>query len=162
MSLAQSHPVVTSLRDLTIIETWDSETNTPKYVTFYYITRCEHVYFGQSWKKKRDITLDEYNAALEPVKDDELYPAVPKDILLTIVPDNLDDHTAFFKRPGLVCYEEMKGTSYIPSTFLDETIIMETISKSPHPNIVRYHGCRVRRGRITAIVLEQLEWTLTQ
>lgn len=39
---------------------------------------------------------------------------------------------------------------------------MEQISKSPHANIIRYHGCRVRRDRITAIVLERLDQTLTQ
>ena len=56
----------------------------------------------------------------------------------------------------------MRGTSYIPKVILDETIIMETISKSPHADIVEYHGCHEQRGRITAIVLEKLEWTLTQ
>lgn len=39
---------------------------------------------------------------------------------------------------------------------------MEQISKSPHPNIIKYYGCRVRRGRITAIVLEQLDCTLNE
>ncbi|EPE34776.1 Protein kinase-like (PK-like) [Glarea lozoyensis ATCC 20868] len=162
MSSDQPHPVVTSLRDLTIIEAWDTKTNSPKYVTFYYITQDERVYFGQSSKNKRDITLDEFSAALEPVRDDELYPEVPTTISLTIAPAELDDHTAFVKRPGLVFYEEMKGTSYIPNNLLDETIIMETISHSPHPNIVKYYGCRVQRGRITAILLEKLQWTLTQ
>lgn len=162
ISVAHSPPVVKSLQDLTIIEAWDSETNAPKYVTFYYINHDEHVYFGQSSKNKRDITLDEYSAALKPVRDDELYPTIPTDVSLTIAPADLDDHTAFVKRPGFVCYEEMKGTSYIPSVLLNETIIMETISELPHPNIVKYYGCRIQRGRITAIVLEQLEWTLTQ
>jgi serine/threonine protein kinase len=87
---------------------------------------------------------------------------VPTDISLKIAPADLDDHTAFVKRPGLVSYEEMKGSSFIPSNLLDKTIIMETISKSPHPNIVKYYGCRVQRGRITAILVEKLEWTLTQ
>ena len=39
---------------------------------------------------------------------------------------------------------------------------MEQISKSPHPKIVGYYGCRVKRGRITAIFLELLDQTLTQ
>ena len=108
----------------------------PKICTFYNINHDEHVYFGQSSKNKRDITLDEYSAALKPVRDDELYPTIPTDVSLTIAPADLDDHTAFVKRPGFVCYEEMKGTSYIPSVLLNETIIMETISELPHPNIV--------------------------
>jgi serine/threonine protein kinase len=162
MPFPLSPPVLTSLRDLVIIEAWNAETSMPKYVTFYHITPDEHVYFGQSSKNKRDISLAEYSAALEPVQDDELYPVVPTNVSLTIAPTCLDDPTVFVKRPGLVCYEEMKGTSYLPRVLLDETLIMETISKSPHPNIIRYHGCRVQRGRITAILLEQLEQTLTQ
>jgi serine/threonine protein kinase len=39
---------------------------------------------------------------------------------------------------------------------------MEQVSKIRHPNIVKYHGCRVRRGRITAIVLEHHDQTLME
>jgi hypothetical protein len=39
---------VTSLQDLTIINAWDSETNTAKYMTFCLVTHDEEVYFGQS------------------------------------------------------------------------------------------------------------------
>ena len=81
---------------------------------------------------------------------------------LTIAPSTLDDRMVFVKRPGLNCYETMKGTPYIPMVLLEETLIMEEISKSPHPNIITYHGCNVRRGRIASIVLEKLDQTLTQ
>ncbi|KAF8858152.1 hypothetical protein BDZ45DRAFT_674123 [Acephala macrosclerotiorum] len=155
-------PPVASLRDLTIIEAWDSETNTPKYVTFYLITHDEEVFFGQSSKNKREMTLAEYSAALERIRDDEIYPEVPTDAQLKVAPESLDDSSAFIKRPGLNCYETMKGSNYIPRALLDETLIMEQISKSSHPNIVGYYGCRVKRGRITAILLERLDQTLTQ
>jgi len=55
----------------------------------------------------------------------------------------------------------MKGTSHVASIRLNETTVIETISKSPYPNIVKYHGCRVQCGRIITIILERLEWTLT-
>lgn len=154
--------LVTSLQDLTIIEAWDSETNTSKYITFYIVNADEEVYFGQSFKNKREMTLAEYNDALEPIRDVEIYPEVPTGIELTIAPASLDDSSAFIKRPGLNDYEIMKGSNYIPRALLDETLIMEQISKSTHPKIIRYHGCRVRRGRITAILLERLDQTLTQ
>lgn len=130
-----------------------STLNTSKYVTFYLVTNDDKVYFGQSWKKKRDITLAEYSAALELVGDEEIYPEVPADIELTIAPKSLDDSSAYVKRPGLNSYETMKGTNYIPKAFLDEAVIMEQISRSPHPRIIGYYGCHVKRGRITAIVL---------
>ncbi|POR36134.1 Uncharacterized protein TPAR_03658 [Tolypocladium paradoxum] len=155
-------PTVTSLQDLAIMEAWDTETNKPKYVTFYLVTSDDELYFGHSTKNKRELTLAEYNSALEHVSDDEIYPAVPSDIALTIAPDYFNDASSFIKRPGLTCYKTMKGSGFVPKALLDETLIMEQVSQTQHPNIVRYHGCRVRRGRITAIVLERLDQTLMQ
>ncbi|KAK5988163.1 hypothetical protein PT974_12303 [Cladobotryum mycophilum] len=155
-------PSITSLQDLTIIESWDTETKTAKYVTFYHITPEEEVFFGQSFKNKRDMSLEEFQAALEHIKDEELFPEVPANVELTIAPENWDNSTAFIKRPGLICYESVKGTNFITKSMMDETLIMEQISKNPHPHIVHYHGCHVRRGRITAIVIELLDKTLTQ
>ncbi|KAK4122383.1 hypothetical protein N657DRAFT_657210 [Parathielavia appendiculata] len=109
------------------------------YITFYTVTPVEEVYFGQSSKKNREMTLAQYQAALERVEDAKIYPACPAGIDLTIAPENLDHSCAYIERPGLC-----------------------TNSKMPHPDIVNYHGCRVRRGRITAIVLEQLNCTPTQ
>ncbi|KAK6506487.1 hypothetical protein TWF506_011394 [Arthrobotrys conoides] len=158
-----NRPIVRSRQDLTLIEAWDSETNKPKYTTFYLVTDDEEVYFGESPKNKLEITIEEYNSLLQRVRDEEIYPEIPKDVQLTIAPNTrADESSVFIKRPGLTAYEELRGTSYIPDALLEETLIMEQISKTPHPNIVGYYGCRVRRGRITAIVLERLDQTLTQ
>lgn len=43
----------------------------------------------------------------------------------------------------------------ISAVLIDEARALETISKNPHPGIIRYHGCRVRRGRITGLVLDR-------
>lgn len=155
-------PSIKSLQDLTIIEAWDPASSKAIYTTFYHVTGDEEVYFGQSPKGKREISLDEYQTALQHVRDDEIYPEIPVDEVLTIAPDHLDDTSAFVKRPGLDCYETMRGAPYVPRSVLDETLVMERISKTPHPNIIRYHGCRTRRGRITSLVLERLDQTLAQ
>lgn len=154
-------PKLTSLHDLTLIEAWDTEKNEPKYVTFYHITADEELWFGQSFKNKRDLTLDEYREALERVPDEEIYPEIPPDTQLTVAPDDIAD-AVYVKRPGLNSYETMKGSHFIVKNVLDETLIMEKISKTQHPNIIKYYGCRTRRGRITSIVLKELECTLTQ
>ncbi|KAI1405945.1 serine/threonine-protein kinase [Hypoxylon fuscum] len=156
------HPTVASLQDLTIVEAWDPDTNSSKYITFYLVTADEVVYFGESSKNKRDLTLEEYSSALKLIPDNEIYPDVPKDVPLTLAPESLAEDAAYFKRPGLTSYESLKGTDFVPKALLDETLVMEQISKSPHANIVGYYGCRVRRGRITAIVLERLDKTLAQ
>ncbi|KAI1286591.1 kinase-like domain-containing protein [Xylaria venustula] len=155
-------PILTSLQDLTILEALDPETDEVKYVTFYHITSEDDLYFGQLYKQKKDISVADYSLALEHVKDEEIYPPVPEDTRLKIAPNHWEDTTAFIKRPGLNCYETMKGSDYIPKEVLHETLIMEQISMTPHPNIITYLGCHVKRGRITAIVLEHLNQTLTQ
>ena len=155
-------PVVSSLRDLTIIEAFDQGASESKYVTFYLVTPEDELYFGQSFKKKKEISLAEHNAALEYVPDNEIYPEVPRNATLTIASDGLDDTSAFIKRPGLNSYKSMKGSNWVPKGLLEETLIMEQISKTPHPNIVGYLGCRVRRGRITSLFLELLDQTLMQ
>jgi hypothetical protein len=53
------------------------------------------------------MTLAGYSAALEHIKDNEVYPEIPTDTQLTIAPEGLDDSSAFVKRPGLDCYEIM-------------------------------------------------------
>ncbi|KAI0203110.1 kinase-like domain-containing protein [Astrocystis sublimbata] len=157
-----SAPIINSFQDLTISEAFDPGADKPKYTTFYTLTAEDNLFFGQSPKGKREIPLEEYCALLQRVADDEVYPQVPADLQFTIAPPQSDDSNTFIKRPGLNCYESMKGTNYIPKSVLDETMVMERISTSHHPNIIKYHGCHVNRGRITALVLELLDQTLTQ
>jgi serine/threonine protein kinase len=38
---------------------------------------------------------------------------------------------------------------------MEEIQAMEFLAEHPHPNIVRYHGCLVRRGCITGLVLDR-------
>jgi serine/threonine protein kinase len=164
---AENHeekPLVKSPQDLTISEAFDVGATEAKYVTFYLVTPEDRLYFGQLFKSKKEITPAEYHSALEYVPDSEIYPMVPEtlDNPLTIAPDALDDVSAFIKRPGINSYEEMKGSDFIPKGLLQETIIMEQLSKAHHPHIIRYHGCRVRRDRIICIFLERLDQTLMQ
>ncbi|KAL6859883.1 hypothetical protein ACO1O0_003907 [Amphichorda felina] len=109
-----------------------------------------------------DLTVEDCNAALLRVGDEEIDPELPPDVDLTIAPDHLDDNSAYVKRPSLIWYDTMKGTNFIPTEVLNETLTMENTSKSSHPNIVRYYGCRLRRGRITSVLLERHDMTLQQ
>lgn len=153
---------LTTLKGLIVIETFDRTKNKAMDTFFYVVTREEEVYLGKLPKRRLDITDEEYIAALARVDDHEIFPEVPKDIELTIAPEALDDVSAFVKRPGLDSYISVQCTDYIPKEMLNETLIMEKVSKLGHPNIIKYHGCRVRRGRVTAIFLERLDQTLHQ
>lgn len=154
-------PELKSLQDLTIVESFSPGSTVPKQTTFYHITSDERLYFGQTSRNKRELTLQEFRHALERIPDEEVYPNIPSQPPLTHAPDSID-HPTYIKRPGLNSFEDMRGTPFVPKAILQETLIMEQISKAAHPNIIHYYGCRTRRGRICAIVLEELEQTLTQ
>jgi serine/threonine protein kinase len=158
-TIHRTPPFIRSLKDLHIIESFDPITDKPKYVTFYIVTPDDEVYFGQSFKSRRDLTLADCIPMLKYVDDEEIYPRIPNGITLTVAND-LTEPEVWIKRPGLNSYESLKGTDYIPKEVLGETLIMEKISKTPHPNIVKYLGCHVRRGYITALILERLPQTL--
>jgi hypothetical protein len=161
-SSSKKPPKLSSFWDMTIFEAFDPGSKESKYVTFYLITSEDELFFGQLFKKKKDTTLEEYHNALQHVPDSEVYPLIPHHVTLTIAPPELDDVSAYIKRPGLASYESFKGTEFVPKSVLEETLIMEQISKTPHPHIIRYRGCRLQRGRITGVVLERLDKTLAQ
>lgn len=161
-------PKLTSLQDLTIIEAWcdgrDSERDPPNYVTFYHITADDEIWFGQSFKSKREMTLDEFQAALERIPEANVYPEIPPNTKITLAP--LEDKTngpLFIKQPGLKAYEAM-SPDWILKNVLAETLMMEKIYETgyQHPNIIKYFGCRTKHGRITSLVFERHEYTLHQ
>ncbi|KAJ5783832.1 uncharacterized protein N7518_009509 [Penicillium psychrosexuale] len=156
----EQKPLIKSLQDLNIVESWND--GKLKSTTFYHVTENEEVFFGYTSKNKRETSIAEYNSALQRVQDQDIYPVIPADTHLTLALEGLPASSVYMKRPGLQWYEEMIGTNYLPKAVLDETIVMEQISQSPHENIIRYHGCRVRRGYITSIMLERLDQTLSQ
>jgi serine/threonine protein kinase len=80
-----------------------------------------------------------------------------------LAPRRLDDAAVFIKRAGLKRYNAAKPEGCgAKEQMLQEALLMEQVSKRPHPYIVRYHGCRVHRGRITGIALGKLGRTLDE
>lgn len=43
----------------------------------------------------------------------------------------------------------------IPKTLVEEAHTMEVLRRQPHPNIVGYHSCHMRRGYITGLMLDR-------
>lgn len=147
----------TSVDDLFLVEFNDPETNNHQ-KTFLWMSEADKVFFGRA--STNDMTLGDYIKALEPVPDKDLFPELPADTQLTIAVD-YDEGSYFCKRPGLFRFEP--GFDFgTPKQVLDETLIMEKLAKHPHPNIIHYKGCRVKRGRITGIVVDKYEMSLEQ
>ncbi|KAK3372205.1 hypothetical protein B0H63DRAFT_550681 [Podospora didyma] len=157
-------PEVKSPDDLVVIKCWDVNSNALA-TTFLLITDDNEVFFGQASQDQDPgkMSLNEYTKALKHAPDGELFPKLPGRESSTIAADKQDEDGAriFVKGPGL--YRCQPGVNMkTPPLVLRETLIMEALSRYPHPNIIRYHGCRVRRGCITAIVLDKHGQTLSQ
>jgi serine/threonine protein kinase len=134
------------------------------YTTFAFIDEDDRVYFGQLDLPKRQISFEQYASALQPIPDEDIFPELSSSEQLTLFQNaSLPDTGFYIKRPKMIMYEEFKekgALDIIHMSLLEEICALEAISKHPHPNIVRYHGCRVRRGRITGLVLDKYEYDL--
>jgi hypothetical protein len=120
---------------------------------FAAIDEEENAYFGEkSGISMRELTVDIVRDCLRPLPDEEIYPLLPQDENLTVAPD---DVTGFYvKRTAWPTYLDFRDTDFLPRLMLKEARTMELLRQHPHPNIVGYYGCRVKRGRIAGLVLE--------
>lgn len=153
-------PLVNSLEDLQTRcnhNTIDDDGNLEfSHSTFSFVTKEHTVYCGRSLMKK--LTLEIVNKSLELVADEEVYPEAPPHITRV----STIDSGFFSKGPALTFYEELGGSETIAQLLLQEAEVLEQIERNPHPNIVRYHGCQVHRGRIVGLVLERYPCTLEE
>lgn len=127
-------------------------------------------YIGRFFNtRSQDLTEIQIETALEEIPDRDIYPELANEDV-KVATEHLEVDT-FIKRPTLQDYyffrgDDGRGLPQLRAMLLDETRALEIISRNPHPHIVPYHGCRVRRGRITGIVLEKLSgyslWSLLE
>ncbi|TDZ33161.1 putative serine/threonine-protein kinase mkcB [Colletotrichum spinosum] len=159
---ASEDPDVRSLEDLLIVQYIDVAAET-RQIHFFYLTNQDFVFFGRlPSSDPSEPSLDDYTKQLRRVSDEKLFPRITDTDAEKITQfSGVQDPTMYLKRPGLLQYqpEEDNGT---PKLVLDEAEVMETLERNPHPNIIGYHGCRVRRNLITGIVLDRHQKTLEQ
>jgi serine/threonine protein kinase len=157
-------PQIAAWEDLTFFHEEVDETGEFQHSTFAVVDEEDIAYFGKSNHPKRNLTFGQIVSALTPISDNDLFPEWARcRAELTQAPDPLPLNK-YIKRPNLPLYDifqEHKVLNLIPKGLLEEARAMEIISKHPHPNIIYYHGCRVRRGRITGLVLDRHSHTLT-
>lgn len=150
--------IVQSLDDVEICDMADLNSGKTWSVSSY-ITDDDMVYTGHSDKLRKDMTLDQVNSVLIRCPGSALYPTVPENII--IAPEN-EEEIGYLKRPPLLDYVPGEIDPGISKQGLDETLIMETVSKLKHPNIVQYLGARVRRGLLTGFYMEKLPISLLE
>ncbi|KAI1169275.1 kinase-like protein [Nemania serpens] len=131
------------------------------YTTFWKFYSNGEAYFAQIFKPRLDISLAEVREALRRVPDADIYPEIREAANLKVVTTTSEPDTELYvKRPSLLTYETSHPLDLVRDVFLGEAEIMEQVSSINHKNIVRYHGCQVRDGRLTGIVLQRHECSL--
>ncbi|POS74212.1 serine/threonine-protein kinase [Diaporthe helianthi] len=154
---------VTSWEDLVFFhEEVNGETGEFEYSTFALVDEYDVAYFGRTNHPRHNVTLEQLTSAIFPIPDDTIFPdwALHRE-KLTLAQDTILH--VYIKRPNLPLYDVFKEHSVlelIPQGLVEEARVMEVLAQHPHPNIVHYHGCRVRRGRITGLVLDRHPNTL--
>lgn len=162
-SKAGQAPRIESARDLSPLYEAFSEEDDKNgnpiflYSSFGFISNEYIAYFGKSKLRKYDLTSKDIRESLELLPDEDVYPKAPRDITTSTIPI---DSNVFLKRPKL--HTDFIGTGLLPKLVLQEVKILELLLHSPHPNIIRYHGCLIKRGRIVGIVLDRYPMTLKQ
>jgi serine/threonine protein kinase len=158
--------LVTSVRELRPLTEWfltqDDGQQKLSRTTFGFVTDSYCSYFGQATVGKWELTTEMVNQCLERIPDEDIYPEAPPHI--TIAPTSTHGRSdVFVKGPNLRRYEDLKGTGIAAKLLLYEAEMLELLSRpSQHPNIIRYHGCIVERGRIVGLVLDRHALTLQQ
>jgi serine/threonine protein kinase len=149
---AQPEILSTAERFTEIEEEWGFESSTVVYRLgkAFYVGRS-HV----RYRSKEEVEFgDLYQSTLIPAA--QIHPIFPQHF--TRAPDHLlAQH--YFKQPRLLLYEPSCPT-YLGDLLLEEATVWETLIQSPHPNIVKYHGCQVQDGRITGLGFDKHHDTL--
>lgn len=107
------------------------------------------------------ISVEQVQAHLHNMADEEIYPQLPFSWPVTVAGEPTSAPHLFLKRVSRRSCQNMLEQSDWPrdnaiNVLRDEVQVLQRIAQHPpHPNIIKYHGCRVRRGFVTAIVLDR-------
>ncbi|KAJ5189264.1 hypothetical protein N7491_005592 [Penicillium cf. griseofulvum] len=152
-------PQIAGWDDLTEVwEQCDGETGEIQQTSFALFDGNESFYYGMLETSKADITFEQVANTLKRVPDEEFYTRWPApNTELIQAPATLTEGV-HVKRPNPQLYKVMKehdALSQLSAALLAEAEMLELLSQHPHPNIIRYYGCRVLRGYFIGLVMDK-------
>lgn len=163
-------PILSS-DNLVVNEAFHIQSGKFLYTSFFLISDNEEFYVGKLPIRRSEVTPEQCMSALFRVPDEEICPKMPSspsEPFLTFNPTSGDSPDLYIKRPGIrhyIEYKELNSTcaTILPALLLDEARALQHIYQyPPHPNIVKYYGCRVQRNFITGLVFDKYEHDLDQ
>ncbi|KAJ5581462.1 hypothetical protein N7535_000082 [Penicillium sp. DV-2018c] len=151
-------PRITSWVDVNFVsQELDDDSKEVQYTSFGLIDDNDIVYYGQLDAPMVEISLENAIAALTTIPDDAIYPPWPvPGANLRLASETLPENV-YIKRRGVDAYSRLKKMGLEKQLFnslIAEAQVLEELSRHPHPNLIRYHGCRVTRGHLTGLVLD--------
>jgi serine/threonine protein kinase len=155
-------PRVLDLEELTLISELTDANTGDKGNTVFAVSNDQGLYFGQLAIPKNEISVQQVNSALTVVPDEDVFPPWPwSNKRLVAAPDILPADTCVRIPDVFVMYYKFgDGKQILRDALLVEAEVLQILSEHSHPNILGYHGCLVRRGRITGLVVDKCHDTL--
>ncbi|KAJ5776291.1 uncharacterized protein N7511_001302 [Penicillium nucicola] len=139
-------PGITNWDDLGFsFEEVDHVSNKFQYTSFGLVDDNDTFYYGQLGARKTEISLEGIMAALNSIPDNTiLSPWSLSEAKLRKAPETLPTKV-YIKRPALEQYSMLKKRGIekqLSNALVAEAQVLEELSQHPHPNMIRYHGCR--------------------
>jgi serine/threonine protein kinase len=120
--------------------------------TFSFIDQDDNAYYGEIPDLEfAALSLEDVNRYLKHIPDEVIYPKAPPGI--TVLPES-ERAGKYIKRPKLSGFNSDLAPK-LQQLLLDEAEIFEILLKNPHQNIIRYHGCIIKNGRIAGLALDR-------
>ncbi|KAK4234816.1 hypothetical protein C8A03DRAFT_37371 [Achaetomium macrosporum] len=164
-----SELIITTKDDVEWITTLDSNDNVlcVKYFRWVLgsVREDDALYMGKvSGGPVSEHSLEQIQKALVRVPNERIFPPLPipwwsVHTGVTVADSwrrEPDPDVYYLKRPWILGLDHPQGhrPHMVAQWFAHETKQLERLARHPpHPTLVRYHGCRVRNGRITGAVL---------
>ncbi|KAJ0423499.1 kinase-like domain-containing protein [Aspergillus carlsbadensis] len=158
--------LIQSYRDFHILRAYDGDVWERD--VFFYISKDDEIFWGFTTRPLSRLV--QWKAALKRLPDSEIYPKFPETTHLTkVARESAAPELVHVKRPRLQGYydDRNSGSDFSQRQLLHEASMLEKVAGPkaklpPHPNIIRYYGCRVNRGYITGLVFERLQYSLDE
>ncbi|KAK0665208.1 hypothetical protein QBC41DRAFT_283441 [Cercophora samala] len=142
--------------------------------TFTYFTPdTDECYIGTLPLPSSSLTpslILQSSSTLQRIPDNLIYPVMPGKPLMALIiaPDSppADSETGayFIRRPNLLNFDpkDKDRAEQQQAMLLREAVILQQLAQHGHENMIRYHGTRTRRGRITGLVFDKHPYTLLE
>ncbi|KAK0736157.1 hypothetical protein B0T21DRAFT_288173 [Apiosordaria backusii] len=142
--------------------------------TFTYFTpSTDECYIGTLPLPSSSLTpsvILESSSHLQRIPDDLIYPLMPGKPLMALIiapdspPEDSETGAYFIRRPNLLNFnlKDKDRAEQQQAMLLREAVILQQLAQHGHENMIRYHGVRTRRGRITGLVFDKHPFTLLE